>query len=832
MVTQASMRFSDKESLINLSNRQAVRLLSSTRKNAAAENGPFHEQRLSSARELRTRPFDLVVRLRLRQAETRTWFISRVANASYFAEFGLVGVWTPIGRVALLLKSDLKDGVCDSAYEIRAPRWAREDVLCYVPCGGLGEVSFQPGNPAPSVDRASFWPVPDETVVDARARPATARSPGRISPAESAPKGGTASRRDAAPRTGSVRMPAPTTPAQPSAAIPSGPPAKIGELAKRGFGLSDILINLDRTQLGQVTYPRDGTLVVTGGPGTGKTSVALYRAQFILDLQEQALQRNQGDQQFFREEHFLILLRKEHLKPYIKALAAELGLQRIQIETFSGWFLRHIYRDQIRAISKKYEFTRTVSDEQLAWGQIFDREHISDFLNVEFLREIEGAREKWKELLETFAESIRTWAPRSWSTQRKRDYFTQYAQPKTAIGSANWRRPWSYLEFYERIRRWAKTIEDRLVQEWGFPDAQQNPPTRGPRSRRKTFDGFNSRGKQLHNKIKSHLFDFRRILSRFYSSKIAREALLGRFGKKAGQAIAFLSDPRRKLCPADETACCWIVERLDHGSKRESRPFPSLPRYDHLIIDEAQFYPRSSLRFVQSLARPPRRAVTIVGDLSQAVDGAPGWSEWSEVVVDPRNASIVTLRRLYRCSREIYAFLVRLHEALGVSAAIERPREIDQFSSEAPRRFLSGSLDAEVRWISEQIDRIKSKSSEFSVAVVLRKRDNSPRITPRLLKQLEETGIPCREAFGEDMQESSEKVMITDADSVVGLEFDAVCVPCLDTFWGDALETGRNALWTAVTRARSYLFMSARHTEPAWLRNAFGTGLSSPGTRW
>jgi hypothetical protein len=79
-----------------------------------------------------------------------------------------------------------------------------------------------------------------------------------------------------------------------------------------------------------------------------------------------------------------------------------------------------------------------------------------------------------------------------------------------------------------------------------------------------------------------------------------------------------------------------------------------------------------------------------------------------------------------------------------------------------------------------------------------------------LIDELKSWDIKSRWAIGEDVRECEEQVILTDYESVVGLEFDNVLLPgcerVLDPSRRDA--EAIQAAWAALTRARRHLSIS------------------------
>src|SRR6185503_11597615 len=96
------------------------------------------------------------------------------------------------------------------------------------------------------------------------------------------------------------------------------------------------------------------------------------------------------------------------------------------------------------------------------------------------------------------------------------------------------------------------------------------------------------------------------------------------------------------------------------------------------------------IRLLQLLARSPRRAITVVGDLEQR-SSASGLTDWKSLVSAGNAERVKRLDRIYRASREIYPFLLGLNERLGLNSQLQAPREFDRFNSEQPKLVLTNS---------------------------------------------------------------------------------------------------------------------------------------------
>lgn len=81
-------------------------------------------------------------------------------------------------------------------------------------------------------------------------------------------------------------------------------------------------------QFRNITKEQTGVVLLTGGAGSGKTTVALHRLSFLIFDKPQS----------FRPENCLVLMFNRSLRNYVKRSSDAL-LEKVQVETFSSWAL-------------------------------------------------------------------------------------------------------------------------------------------------------------------------------------------------------------------------------------------------------------------------------------------------------------------------------------------------------------------------------------------------------------------------------------------------------------------------------------------------------------
>jgi hypothetical protein len=248
----------------------------------------------------------------------------------------------------------------------------------------------------------------------------------------------------------------------------------------------------------------------------------------------------------------------------------------------------------------------------------------------------------------------------------------------------------------------------------------------------------------------------------------------------------------------EDYAVLFELDRLRAGAA--GRPPAPLPRYDCLVIDEAQELAPLELALLGRCLRPGGTLI-VAGDADQQLDPTTAFRGWPAAMaelgaLDHADHARGVLGLSYRCPPGVTRFARTLRAGAGRGAVPAAPgQELPPYS-----RLPSELHVAE--WLATTLRTLRAVEPVSSVGVLCRSPDRANRLARAL-------------GFGADVRRSLDPraappsaVLVASVDEVRGLELDRVVIPDADRATYPDTPEARRALYVAVTRARHQVILA------------------------
>ena len=518
----------------------------------------------------------------------------------------------------------------------------------------------------------------------------------------------------------------------------------------RTGALGDIVATIQAEQDEIIRSPQAGVLVVQGGPGTGKTVVALHRAAYLLYTHRFPLE----------DQGVLVIGPNRVFLRYIERVLPSLGEAGVEQVVLSDLVpgIGVSARDSAEVAAVKGDarmsrlIDRAVDDRERALRDDLVVPFRSGYLRVsveESRRIIRQARRRNRR----HNASRRIVENEMWETM-----------------AAGWRAgDASPSEVREAIRRLPE-VREALERMW---------PVLTP-------------GQLLQDLLGSRA--------------LLRSALTGAVEADEVERLVDLLHRPRSASPAEVPWTDADIPLLDDARevlgpiphRGEIDPADEIRTYGHIVVDEVQDLTPMALRMVSR--RSLNGSMTVVGDLAQATGAlAPGvWDDVLEHLPDRRPARVIGLSVGYRIPREIMAVADVVMEA--AAPGLRRPESV-RSGGEHPRLVPAvGDLGSAV---ADEVGASLASLPNGSIAVV-----TPDSLVDRIAEALDSAGLEHGRAgvSGLDRQ-----VTVVPVSVAKGLELDSVIVvePSLIV---SETHLGLRALYVGLTRSTRRL--AVVHSEP------------------
>ncbi len=569
-----------------------------------------------------------------------------------------------------------------------------------------------------------------------------------------------------------------------------GEAALLASLERARTGrMSDIVATIQAEQDQAIRADLPGVLVVTGGPGTGKTAVALHRAAYLLYTYRKHL----------AARGVLLIGPNSIFLRYIDQVLPSLGEEDVQLATAAG------LKPQYRVVAQDGpDLARIKGDARMARvlaNALRDREHpLPRDLVVRFdgvvLRLHHGAS----------ARIVHRARRRRGTHNERRPQVVRAvvehlrSQYRRALGAAAPDDPDWDKEIDSRLRRLPE-VRAALDRMWPVLNGVElvHDLFSFPALVRSAAHGILDRREQ-------------RQLVRPRSSSVrdvpwteADLALVDEADALLGPLEAARPRRRRTRRRRDDAAASRVVAELGVGgfvtgaeiARRYGGDSPSAdgereePRtFGHVVVDEAQDL--SAMQWRMLSRRCPSGSMTIVGDFGQAsrAGALRSWDEVLEQLPDRTEPRVITLTVNYRTPAEIMQIA---HRLLAAAAPQVEPTRAVRRTGAAPRVVAVGAGD-----LVDEVVRTTLAAAEADGTIAV--------VAPVDLHGVLVDRLADVNAVADSADALDAPVAVLAAEDAKGLEFDQVIVVEPARLVA-ADPAGLRLLYMTLTRATRRLFV-------------------------
>ena len=534
----------------------------------------------------------------------------------------------------------------------------------------------------------------------------------------------------------------------------------------RSGRLSDIVATIQAEQDEVVRSPLPGVLVVQGGPGTGKTVVALHRAAYLLYTHRFPLER-QGvlivaPNRLFANYIEIVLPSLGEAGAIVATPAEMLGLSDVVVEGFDDEATARVKGDRRMA----QLIRRAVRDRQRPLRRDFAITYRPEFrFTVEqshqLVESVQSRRIAHKTGRKLIEEGFFSALAEAANLHRGEPAESEFAVDSTLVK--------------EEI---GDTQEVREALEWMWPKLT---PVRFLHDLLSVPSLLRSAGRKLFSPEELALLAIPRAPKETWTMEDV--PLLD-------EARWLLGSPDRKRRSRNADAGAYGA-----SSETSSSPSASERTYGHVVIDEAQDSTPMLLRM--SARRSRNGSMTLVGDIAQATGPRDSWDELLKQLPSKWHSRIAELSVGYRLPEPIASYAAKLLDDIDPTLAM--PVAVQKEG--APPRIINVAKET---LLSEVATAVKQETAHATTVAVIVPDKSADVITDALRA----TGIECATAYDGAL---STTVSVLPVRFTKGLEVDAAIVVEPAEIIAQTTK-GTQSLYVALTRAMRSL--TVIHTTP------------------
>jgi DNA helicase-2/ATP-dependent DNA helicase PcrA len=546
--------------------------------------------------------------------------------------------------------------------------------------------------------------------------------------------------------------------------------------------LPEIAALIDPVQFELITAPDTGVVVIQGGAGSGKTTVALHRVAWLVF----------HDPKRYRPRRCLVIVPTVALERYVAGVLPSLGVHGVPVLSFARW-ARHTRRRLLPAVPDRY-----AADTPAAVTRV--KKHPALLPLLERFVAGRAATAAAAVVRAAASPEVRERVAAAWAGLPAAAPVPRLLELRRWLGRAAFElaeRRRVELEIGRALRTcrdvasaWAEALTDAALLRAALPVAGPDPVTDGDVAElvRWVTAQLEERGDEEADEPDEDLRAARTPVD-------GGDLDDGERGRAAG-----------RLDPEDDALLLRLCQLLLGGLARDGVEAPLT--YDHVALDEAQDLAALEVAVLVGAVEPrgaaggaPIRSVTLAGDVAQRLVFDNAFHGWEALCAHAgvTGRVLAPLALSYRSTAPVMRFA---RAVLGPLATADPPAARP---GEPVELHHADSLGEAVMFLAEALRSLAVREPGASVALIAR----FPAQADVYHDALRRAEVPAVRRVSRQDFSFSAGVDVTDVAQVKGLEFDyVVLLDVTASSYPDHVEA-RHLLHIAATRAVHQLWLLA-----------------------
>ncbi|MFN3202914.1 MAG: 3'-5' exonuclease [Bradymonadia bacterium] len=529
--------------------------------------------------------------------------------------------------------------------------------------------------------------------------------------------------------------------------------------------LPEITALIDPQQFDAIAGERSGVVIIRGGAGTGKTTIALHRAAFL----------HFRDPQRFAPKRMLVITPGDALARYVARVLPALDVGGVPIRTFPRWA-----HETLKRVIPEYRKRKLTEDTPLGARRLKRHPLMLKLLAEEV--QLEGR--VFDALFEEAGGEI---ALKAWVSRRN------VPTERRIKGVSRWLDgPGRKLLDVETRKRVRKVLDEAREELLDPAETWANLLT----DRHRITKALTDAGESFLSWEVDQLVD---TVSRQADEPIDRSDLDPHLRSGVDGRSIDEGEIQSRLDVDDLTILLRLVQ-LKRG--RLQPPQGGAVTYEHLVVDEAQDLTPLALKVLLDAANSPDSPVTLAGDTAQKIRFDNGFDEWEQLIDDLRlRATILPpLAVSYRSTSQVMALA---RHVLGDLAPHEPAR--DARNGAPVEMFRFHETGEAVAFLADSLKSLMARERTASVALVSR----TSEVADLYFNGLQRAEVPYLRRIHKQNFDFSAGIDVTDVFQIKGLEYDyIVLLEVTEEQYPNTTES-RHLLHVAATRAAHQLWLLA-----------------------